>query len=56
MNALKILFTTDYGLFSIIGLAFMIFGMGGFFIYLFVFKKDSLEAQNFPEKTQRLAD
>jgi hypothetical protein len=50
MQALKFLFTTDYGLFSLIGLVFMIVGMGGFFIYLFLFKKDSIESQTVPPK------
>lgn len=56
MHALKFLFTTDVGLFSIIGLAFMIFGIGGFFTYLFLFAKDRTEAQGYPETKERLAD
>ena len=34
MQLLKQLFTTEVGLFSIIGIAFML-GMGGFFLWLF---------------------
>ncbi len=56
MHALKFLFTTDVGLFSIIGLAFMIFGIGGFFTYLFLFAKDRTEAQGYPETKERLVD
>lgn len=34
MRLLQELFTTDVGLFSIIGITFML-GMGGFFLWLF---------------------
>lgn len=56
MKGLSFLLATDYGLFSLIGLIFMIFGMGGFFIYLFLFKTDSKEAQSMPKSKPRLPD
>ncbi len=56
MKALKFILTTDYGLFSIVGLLLMIVGIGGFFIYLFFFKEDSIEAKNYQEKAERLAE
>jgi hypothetical protein len=45
MGAFKFLFTTDYGLISLIGSLIMFGGIGGFFLYLFLFKKDSPESR-----------
>ena len=56
MQALKVLFTTDYGLLSLIVLAFIVFGMGGFFMYLFIFKSNSANSQTFPKSPGHSTD
>lgn len=52
MQALKDLFTTDYGLMSIIGLAFIL-GMGVYFVRYFISHMHEEEARMRTQQQQR---
>jgi flagellar basal body-associated protein FliL len=47
MQAWRLLFTSDVGLFTVVGFLIM-FGMAGYFFWLFNFKKDAPPAQQRP--------